>query len=291
MRDYGKVSPQFWTGKTGKALRGNHEAQLLALYLMTSPHANMIGVYHCPIAYMAHETGLTIEGASLALQCLIDADFCTFDEDDEYVFVHQFARHQIGETLTATDKRCKGVKNALSRVPKNQCWQAFVAHYAIAFLLPVEGEKASPPKAPSKPPASQKQKQKQKQNIPPTPQGGLDCSAKPDLLGDTTAADIDDESEDGEGTCKRFEEFWTAWPANERKQDKVKCAKKWRREGLDRDADAILADVAVKQQTRKWRDGFVEAPLVYLNGRRWEDGVTPAEAAAEAVPSQLAGAI
>lgn len=158
MRDYGKVSPQFWIGRTGKALRGNAEAQLLALYLMTSPHANMIGVYHCPIAYMAHETGLTIEGASKALQSLIKADFCTFDEGDEYVFVHQFALHQVGESLLSSDKRCKGIENELAKVPKNQCWQAFRARYAVPYNLPSLAKKeekqkplGSPLEAPSKP--------------------------------------------------------------------------------------------------------------------------------------------
>jgi len=157
MRDYGKVSPQFWIGRTGKSLRGNPEAQVLALYLMTSPHANMIGVYHCPIVYMSHETGLTIEGASKALQSLIEADFCTFDADDEYVFVHQFALHQVGESLALSDNRSKGVANELSKVPKNQCWQAFRARYAHAYNLPNATEKgkphASPLEAPSKPEA------------------------------------------------------------------------------------------------------------------------------------------
>lgn len=77
------------------------------------------------------------------------------------------------------------------------------------------------------------------------------------------------------GGCRRFEEFWTAWPKSERKQDKVKCADKWRRQNLDAEADRILADVGVKRLTQKWQEGFIEAPLVYLNGKRWEDGVTP----------------
>lgn len=77
------------------------------------------------------------------------------------------------------------------------------------------------------------------------------------------------------GGCRRFEEFWTAWPKGERKQDKVKCAEKWRRGNLDDLADKILADIEVKRHTEKWREGYIEAPLVYLNGRRWEDGVTP----------------
>lgn len=77
------------------------------------------------------------------------------------------------------------------------------------------------------------------------------------------------------GGVQRFEEFWTAWPKGERKQDKVKCARKWKASDLDAVADAILADIATKRHTEKWQTGFIEAPLVYLNGRRWEDGVTP----------------
>lgn len=80
------------------------------------------------------------------------------------------------------------------------------------------------------------------------------------------------------GGVARFEDFWSAWPKNERKQDKVKCAKKWKSDALDAEADRILADIAVKKQTQKWQQGYVEAPLVYLNGKRWEDGVQPGTA-------------
>jgi uncharacterized protein YdaU (DUF1376 family) len=74
-----------------------------------------------------------------------------------------------------------------------------------------------------------------------------------------------------------FAEFWLAWPKNERKQDKAKCLELWRRRQLSSIADGIVADVRVKRGTEKWQEGFVEAPLVYLRGRRWEDGVEPNE--------------
>ncbi|EPP8816777.1 hypothetical protein QDS29_003323, partial [Acinetobacter baumannii] len=62
MRDYGKVSPHFWTGITGKKLRQTPEGLIVAMYLMTSPHANMLGLYYMPLLYIAHETGLGFEG-------------------------------------------------------------------------------------------------------------------------------------------------------------------------------------------------------------------------------------
>lgn len=74
----------------------------------------------------------------------------------------------------------------------------------------------------------------------------------------------------GEG---RFHEFWTAWPNTERKEDRKKCLAKWRASHLDDQADTIVAHVQALKPTRKWTEGFEPAPLTYLNGERWRDGV------------------
>lgn len=163
MRDYAKVAPQFWTGKTGKALKAaGPEAVIVGMYLMTSPHANMIGVYHCPLAYIAIDTGLTLEGASKGLRSAIEADFCRYEQDTEFVFVHEFACYQIGDSLKADDNRVKGVLNELAKVPKGECWQGFRARYAEPFNLPCESNSGPKKKAPSKPLRSQEQEQEQK---------------------------------------------------------------------------------------------------------------------------------
>src|SRR5205807_2610683 len=96
-------------GQTGKSLRGNAAGQLVALYLMTSPHANMIGVYYCPIDTIAKETGLSMEGASEALRSLEAANYCQFDPATEEAFVTRMAAFQVGEQLEARDNRCKGI--------------------------------------------------------------------------------------------------------------------------------------------------------------------------------------
>lgn len=72
-----------------------------------------------------------------------------------------------------------------------------------------------------------------------------------------------------------FDEFWGAWPKSERKQDKAACKAKWEAKGFGSLKAVVLADIATKLKTEKWQSGFIEAPLVYLNNRRWEDGVTP----------------
>lgn len=74
----------------------------------------------------------------------------------------------------------------------------------------------------------------------------------------------------GEG---RFPEFWSAWPNTDRKADRKKCVAKWQRCGFDAEADEILRHVAESKLSRKWAEGFEPAPLTYLNGERWKDGV------------------
>ena len=110
MRDYGKVSPRFWTGTTGRDIKNKGlEATVVAMYLMTSPHTNMLGIYYLPIIYISHETGLSIEGATKGLAGCIEGGFCEYDAPLEMVWVKKMAYYQIESELKATDNRVKAV--------------------------------------------------------------------------------------------------------------------------------------------------------------------------------------
>lgn len=172
MRDYGKVSPKFWIGDTGKQLRRHGmEAQLLALYLLTNPHANMLGLYYLPITLMAHETGLGMEGASKGLRWCCEAGFCHYDERSEVVWVPEMALYQIGAQLSPGDKRCIGVQNEYASLPGNPFLGPFFDKYQADFHMTARRESASPIQAPSKPPRSQEQEQEQEK------EQEQDCSA------------------------------------------------------------------------------------------------------------------
>jgi hypothetical protein len=140
MREYGKVSPRFWTGETGKKIRAmGCDAQLIALYLLTCPNATMTGLYYLPMPTLVHETGIPFEGASKALASLSEGGFAFYDDASEVVFVPEMARHQIGETLTATDKRVKGVVRELESFSKSRFVLEFYEKYKEAFNLPRQG--------------------------------------------------------------------------------------------------------------------------------------------------------
>lgn len=117
MRDYGKVSPQFWTGCTGRRIRAlGAQAQVMALYLMTCPASSMIGLYYIPIPTLAHETGIPLEGASKVLRSLCEVGFVEYDYENELVWVCEMARHQIGETVEKRDKRQLGIIREAQKV-------------------------------------------------------------------------------------------------------------------------------------------------------------------------------
>lgn len=151
MRDYSKISGLFWTGKTGKSIRGDSYAQITAMYLLTSSHSNMIGIYHCPVGYIHLDTGLSMEGASKGLQRLFEAGFCTYDEELDLVYVHEMAKVQIGESLKPADNRVKDVQKQYDNLPDSQIKTDFFNKYSNCFCLVDNSKIRSPFEAPSKP--------------------------------------------------------------------------------------------------------------------------------------------
>ena len=235
MRDYGIISPRFWIGETGKKLRGNTEAQVLALYLMTSPHANMIGVFHCPVLYMAHETGLSMEGASKALASLIEAGYCSYEESSETVFVHRMAAFQIAEQIKPSDKRAGWVVKEWQNIASDVIRAEFFAIYSEAFNLPKQGQIDSPLEAPSKTHRSQEQEQEQKQDIgalsasPPKSPRGTALRADCELPDDWKAwAERERPDLDAANVADSFRDYWTAKPGKDgRKADWQATWRNW----------------------------------------------------------------
>jgi hypothetical protein len=181
MRDYGRISPNFWTGETGKAIKAHGpEAVIMAIYLMTSPLSNMLGMYYQPILYAAHETGLGFEGASKGLARCIDAGFCLYDHPSEMVWVVEMAKYQIAKHLKADDKRCLGIQKDYSQLPDNPFLEPFFDRYCSDFHLKEKRRSRRPFEAPSKQltgagaiqEQEQEQAQEQEQDISPANAGG-----------------------------------------------------------------------------------------------------------------------
>jgi hypothetical protein len=148
-RQYGRVATTFWTGETGRAIKAQGaEASLVALYLTTSPHSNMLGLYYVSPLYIAVETELGIPGASKGLRGCIEAGFCAYDEPSGFVWVYEMAKFQIADALTMTDKRCLGVQRFYDSLPPNPYLGEFYERYREPFKMRSKRESTPPNTSP-----------------------------------------------------------------------------------------------------------------------------------------------
>jgi hypothetical protein len=137
MRDYARIAPHFWTGTTGRKIRAaGRNAQVIALYLITAPSANMLGLYYLPLPVLCHEVGISVQGARAALRSLSEVGFAHYDDQTEHIWVPEMARFQIGETLRPSDKWVAGVWRELQK--RKSCRFALEFHrkYRERFHLP-----------------------------------------------------------------------------------------------------------------------------------------------------------
>ncbi|MBX5020178.1 hypothetical protein HJB68_29220 [Rhizobium lentis] len=134
MRKFASIPPRVWQADL-KRVRGNLEALAVHYHLTTSGHANMLGLYYVPVAYIAHEIGCPQEGASKGLLDLIEAKICSYDYQRELVWVHEMAADQIAPQLSPKDKRVKGVADQLAMLPICPITLGFYQRYRVPFHL------------------------------------------------------------------------------------------------------------------------------------------------------------
>lgn len=150
MRDYGKLSPFFWTRGSGKRLRGDPEAQVVAAYLATSPTANMIGIYYLALATISNDTGVALEQVRDALGRIAKAGYAFYDFEAELVWIPNHARFEVGATMSQGDKRRKKLLVELAHVGEHRFACDFLSAYGEAFGLPVASKPmVKPPSVPA----------------------------------------------------------------------------------------------------------------------------------------------
>jgi hypothetical protein len=81
------------------------------------------------------------------------------------------------------------------------------------------------------------------------------------------------ETETETETDSGFVLFWSTWPKSQRKQAMGKCKEVWVKGKFEKQSAEIVAHVAALKVCDDWQKNngqFIPAPIVYLNGRRWE---------------------
>lgn len=90
MRDYGKVQTTFWTSADIQAL--SNDGRMLALYLLTSPHTNLLGCFHLPSGYVSEDLAWDVETVSKGFAELELKGFATRDSASKWVVIHAYLK-------------------------------------------------------------------------------------------------------------------------------------------------------------------------------------------------------
>jgi hypothetical protein len=95
MPSYWRMSPRFWTDPIVR--RGSDDGRLLAAYILTCPHRNVMGLFWLPRAYICADLGWDAERLAKPFGELLTARFIVYDEDAEVVLIRNALKYQSPE--------------------------------------------------------------------------------------------------------------------------------------------------------------------------------------------------
>jgi hypothetical protein len=135
---YGVVYDCAWDGDTCRSIRGDAPLLTVYFYLMTTSHANMIGVFNLPAAYVHHDTGLP--------EAEIERAFTHFEQDNfilrdrDWIFVRRMAeiRMQLQTRdgpLSEKDNRLAKAQALYRTIPSSRLAAAFYDAYKEPLRL------------------------------------------------------------------------------------------------------------------------------------------------------------
>lgn len=110
---YAPVYTQFWRSKDVKQL--SPPARTLFLYLLTSPHSNMVGYYYLPLDYAAKDMQVKVSEVAGALTELKEKEHVSYDEGAEVILI----RNYLSWNKINGPKQAEGAKKAAEEVPES----------------------------------------------------------------------------------------------------------------------------------------------------------------------------
>jgi hypothetical protein len=129
MREYGKIHSSFWTSRDIREL--GEDGRTLAAYLLTSPHANMLGCFRCPIAYVSDDLAWPIERVREGFAKLSQRVWATFEEGSGWVVIHKFLKWNQPENPNVV----RAAEKLFAQIPSSSGVKSMLA-WAIAEFEP-----------------------------------------------------------------------------------------------------------------------------------------------------------
>lgn len=171
MRVYGVIQTRFWTHPEIQLI--SDQAKLLAIYLLSSSHTNMLGCFRIPVGYVAEDLKWTPEKVIQGFGELTGMRYLMRDDISEWVLICNFLKYHPIEN----PNQAKSIEAIFTKIP---CKLFFIPelvsslltqdkHFRDAFRNRLETHR--------EPLSNQDQKQEQNQD---QDQDIKDMSGKPD---------------------------------------------------------------------------------------------------------------
>lgn len=117
---YTRVESKFWQDEKMRSV--SEDARFLMLYLLTSPHRNIIGFYFLPSPYACFDLGWDEKRFKKGLQELISNGLIKYDENVHVVLVKNFLKHNPLEN----PNQVKSAIEKLNELPETPLFQDFL---------------------------------------------------------------------------------------------------------------------------------------------------------------------
>ena len=117
MRDYGKVHTQFWASPSIKGLQD--DAKMMALYLLTSQHGTIAGIFRLPDGYAMEDLGWGREKVAAVMQTLREEGFAERCDETKWVWINKHLEWNPPEN----PNQWKAVNKLAASVPDGCKWK------------------------------------------------------------------------------------------------------------------------------------------------------------------------
>jgi hypothetical protein len=254
MRDYGKVHTRFWSSDTIRGL--TDDGRLLAMYLMTSPHSTIAGVFRLPDGYVCEDMQWTPERVAQGFAELFAKGFGNRCETSKWVWV---TKHLEWNPPENPNQRKSAAKVALS-VPDECAWKLDFMRVCGPSLGIEPPQKPNPSLTVVKPFPNQEQEQEQDKKqpssakLPTCPYEDI-VSLYLELLPELPAVRVMDDDRK-RGIRKRWDWVMTTKkPDGSRRAESAESAMAWFRSyfELARDNDFLMGRTKKAGEHASWK--------------------------------------
>ncbi len=126
MREYGRVYSAIWQSPKIRSL--SEDGRTLMLYLLTSPHANLVGCYRLPEAYASDDLQWPSERVSKGFDELSSKGILTVDKATKWVFIHSYLEWNPFENANVA----KAARKVFDQIPSSRL-KSLLAQAILTF--------------------------------------------------------------------------------------------------------------------------------------------------------------